>query len=101
MRQVFSNSRNNYHCTMFHTSHPSDGGADPCTAPAERPSLSDADIAAELAAVAAVVAQTAPPRLRAERVVMTRSGTLLLTWTDLTGAVTQLRRRLRDTFPGV
>lgn len=35
-----------------------------------------------------------------ERVVLAKSGVLLLTWTDPTGALTALRRRLRDHFPG-
>lgn len=43
---------------------------------------------------------TRPPVLTFERVVMTDSGTLLMTWVDHTGRLELLRKRLRLTFPG-
>lgn len=40
-------------------------------------------------------------QLEFERVVFTDTGTLLLTWVDMSGNVEQLRARFRTDFPGV
>ncbi|GFH19403.1 uncharacterized protein HaLaN_16345 [Haematococcus lacustris] len=50
--------------------------------------------------MAACVAAAQQPLLQLDRVVLARTGTLLMTWRDETGAVTGLRQALRRTFPG-
>ncbi|KAG2446741.1 hypothetical protein HYH02_008302 [Chlamydomonas schloesseri] len=110
--KVFANARGNYHCTVFHTSQPSDPRPNPMRSdggldePAQPPHLrrlpTAAESARELQLVKDLVADTPVPTLRLERVVQASTGVLLLTWTEVgSGAVISgLRHRLRDAFPG-
>ncbi|EFJ45201.1 hypothetical protein VOLCADRAFT_106011 [Volvox carteri f. nagariensis] len=112
--KVFANARGNYHCTVFHTSQPTDprpdptrpdGGTDPTLEPSRRRLPTDAEWRRELEIVRQLVAATPQPLLRPpqlERVVQASTGVLLLTWTEVgQGAVvSDLRRRLREAFPG-
>ncbi|PNW86371.1 hypothetical protein CHLRE_02g083850v5 [Chlamydomonas reinhardtii] len=110
--KVFANARSNYHCTVFHTSQPSDPRPNPTRAdgglddPAQPPHLrrlpTPAESARELQLIKDLVADTQVPTLRLERVVQASTGVLLLTWTEVgSGAVVSgLRHRLRDAFPG-
>ncbi|GFR49436.1 hypothetical protein Agub_g11494, partial [Astrephomene gubernaculifera] len=109
--KVFANARGNYHCTVFHTSQPTDprpdptrpdGGTDLSLAPHLRRLPTAAEWERELEAVRRLVAETPVPVLRLERVVQASSGVLLLTWTEVGegAAISGLRHRLRETFPG-
>ena len=124
--RVFTNARADLHVTVFHFSHPSDprpdalsrdgfggggggggsggggGGAEDPAAlpPARRPAAGARQLEAELAAAAELVAAAAPFELVVERVVLARSGTLLLLWADPSGGLTRLRAALRNRFPG-
>ena len=48
----------------------------------------------------ATVATMRPPLLCFERFVFTETGTLLMTWTDKSGQVEELRRKCKAKFPG-
>lgn len=48
----------------------------------------------------ATVAAMPPPLLCFERFVFTDTGTLLMTWTDKSGQVEELRQKCKDKFPG-
>jgi hypothetical protein len=48
----------------------------------------------------ALFATPPPDAYQLHSVVLAKSGTLLLTWADPHGSVTELRRRLRANFPG-
>ncbi|KAG2494072.1 hypothetical protein HYH03_007715 [Edaphochlamys debaryana] len=109
--KVFANARGNYHCTVFHTSQPTDprpdpatpnGGVDLAAPPAARRLPTASEWARELAMVQKLVADTPVPTLRLERVVQASTGVLLLTWTEVgtNSIVTDLRARLRKAFPG-
>ncbi|PNH06223.1 hypothetical protein TSOC_007410 [Tetrabaena socialis] len=109
--KVFANSRGNYHSTIFHTSQPTDpradptlpdGGVDLSLRPAQRRTMTPAEWGHELETMRRLVSETPVPVLRLERVVQAASGVLLLTWTEVgEGAVIpDLRRRLREAFPG-
>eukprot|EP00798_Chlamydomonas_sp_ICE-L_P007782 gene7782-973_t len=107
--KVFSNSRTHYHCTVFHTSHPADprpnallpdgGVTDPSSEAWERRASNPAELRREREAMQKVVEGCEPPVLRLDRVVMASSGTLLLTWVDLTDNMKILRTKLRAAFP--
>ena len=84
--KVFSNSRTHYHCTVFHTSHPSDtrpdpfaadgglGGADLASAPpGQRPAPSQAVIDNEVDTLRREVEATELPTLVVDRVLMASS----------------------------
>lgn len=108
--QYFCNARTNYHCTVFHTSHPTDTRPDPFHSsgglpanpgpPHTRPGPSKELLDAETQAVTRVVKASKPPHLVLDRVVMANSGTLLITWVDPSGHVAEMRQRMRTTFPG-
>ena len=110
--KVFSNARTHYHCTVWHTSHPSDTRPDPFASdgglnsteaaapPGQRPAVTQPVLTAEVEALTKEVAATAAPTLVVDRVVMAASGTLLITWVDPSGRVADLRKRLRSAFPG-
>ncbi|KXZ42088.1 hypothetical protein GPECTOR_208g400 [Gonium pectorale] len=110
--QVFANGPGSYHCTVFHTSQPTDprpdpsrpdGGLDdPSLPPPRRRPQTAAEWERELATVRRIVAATPVPTLRLERVLQASSGVLLLTWTEAGEArvIPDLRRRLREAFPG-
>jgi hypothetical protein len=112
--QVYVNSRCNLHCTLFHFSHPADPRPDaskpggglceqqPSSAPPphERPGPTTAVVAHEQAAAGAIAASTTCFQLVVERVLLARSGVLLLCWRDISGGVAALRARLRAAFPG-
>ncbi|GLI59704.1 hypothetical protein VaNZ11_001649 [Volvox africanus] len=109
--KVFANARGNYHCTVFHTSQPSDprpdptrpdGGTDVSLEPSRRRVPTEAEWKQELEIVRQLVSATPVPVLRLERVVQASTGVLLLTWTEVgEGAVmSDLRHRLREAFPG-
>lgn len=57
----------------------------------------------ELKTVGALVAATPATSLTLhfERVLLTDTGTLLMTWTNPSGEVARLRNRLAHTFPGM
>ena len=54
----------------------------------------------ELELMRKIVAMTERPVLHFERVFMTESGTMILTWTDSTNNLALLRKRLHQVFPG-
>lgn len=66
----------------------------------QRPGPTAQQLAAEQEAAAAVVAATPPFTLQFERVLLARSGVLLLTWSDPSGALARLRASLHSRFPG-
>uniref|UniRef100_A0A383VDX6 Uncharacterized protein n=1 Tax=Tetradesmus obliquus TaxID=3088 RepID=A0A383VDX6_TETOB len=66
----------------------------------QRPEPTAQQLAAEQAAAAAVVVATTPFTLQFERVLLARSGVLLLTWSDPNGALARLRGSLHSSFPG-
>mmetsp|Transcript_13786 Transcript_13786/g.29733 ORF Transcript_13786/g.29733 Transcript_13786/m.29733 type:complete len:359 (-) Transcript_13786:849-1925(-) len=106
----FSNARTNYHCTIFHTSHPLDTRADALLADGGVPDLSlpcakrrgptSQELQQEADTVRRVAEAGPSPMLVLDRVVMANSGTLLITWTDPSGYVEDLRQRLKTAFPG-
>ncbi|KAI8469452.1 MAG: hypothetical protein J3K34DRAFT_522119 [Monoraphidium minutum] len=107
--KVFANARADLHITLFQLSQFQDsrpdtlsasGGANASAPNEARPAPGRAQLEAELAAAEEVVGGAAPLRLELERVVLARSGTLLLTWSDPGGTAAALRDRLRDRFPG-
>ncbi|GLC33614.1 hypothetical protein PLESTM_000092000 [Pleodorina starrii] len=109
--KVFANARGNYHCTVFHTSQPTDprpdptrpdGGTDLSQEPSRRRLPTAAEWKREADIVRQLVAATPVPVLRLERVVQASTGVLLLTWTEVgdSSVVSDLRRRLREAFPG-
>ncbi|GBF98403.1 hypothetical protein Rsub_10468 [Raphidocelis subcapitata] len=111
--KVFTNGRSDYHITLTMISHPADPrpntiapdgglpGPAAAAAPAARRGATAAELAAELEAARRVVAAAPPLELQIDRVLLARSGTLLLTWTDPTpGATAALRRALLEAFPG-
>eukprot|EP00775_Hariotina_reticulata_P014574 gene14574-14703_t len=57
---------------------------------------SPAQLAAEQAAAAALLAHSPPITLQVERLLLARSGVLLLTWTDPSGRLARLRQQLHD-----
>ena len=80
--KVFSNSRTHYHCTVFHTSHPSDTRPDPFSVdgglgdlapPGQRPAPSQAVIDNEVDTLRREVEATESPTLVVDRVLMASS----------------------------
>lgn len=107
--KVFSNPPRNYHCTVFHTSHPADprpnpmqrfGGVDFGTAPSKRRDSSVEEIVMEKQIVHTVVSHSKPPLLQLERVMLAPSGNLIVTWIDPYGGMAALRRELLRAFSG-
>lgn len=91
--KVFLNAQPNFHCTIFHTSHPADvfnaavasasssssAGSTAAAGARPPPAATAPQLQRELEGVAACVAAAAPPRLRFERLVMAPTGVLLMT----------------------
>ncbi|KAF6252861.1 hypothetical protein COO60DRAFT_1643656 [Scenedesmus sp. NREL 46B-D3] len=121
--KVFSNARQNLHITVFHFSHPVDtrpDAMDPCSglghclAPAQQQSAAAQQrwqrqqqpgqvngVGKQRQHSAdSVAGATMPFTLQFERVLLSRSGVLLLTWSDPSGALARLRRSLQGSFPG-
>ncbi|KAK9851129.1 hypothetical protein WJX84_011658 [Apatococcus fuscideae] len=106
--QSFSNPPPRYHCTVFHTSQPSDPRPDPYVEggganslpPAARPPPSDSVLARESATMTAIAATAPAFELEVHSIVFASSGTLLLCSTDPSGTLNQIRSELRAAFPG-
>ncbi|KAL6784125.1 hypothetical protein ACKKBG_A04890 [Auxenochlorella protothecoides x Auxenochlorella symbiontica] len=104
------NEPSHYHVTVFMTSQPHTLRPDPFdpgwappsgdAPPAGWAAPAPAALARELRAMAAAAAAEPPPRLRAQRLLLADSGTLLLCSVDVSGGLAALRRRLRRAFPG-
>ncbi|KAK9821690.1 hypothetical protein WJX74_008619 [Apatococcus lobatus] len=107
--QSFSNPPPRYHCTVFHTSQPSDprpnplaedGGTHLSVAPAARPSPSGAILQQESKTIQDIAAAEPPFYLEVHSIVFAASGTLLLCSTDPSGTLNHIRAKLRHAFPG-
>ncbi|CAD7697804.1 unnamed protein product [Ostreobium quekettii] len=107
--QVYFNKGEKLHITQFHASRPEDvrpnafdpsGGCDLAVANHERPGPAQAYLPLELEAMEHIVNTTPRPTLVPERVLMSDTGTLLLTWVDRSGNIDRLRSALRSCFPG-
>lgn len=107
--QVFVNPPELLHITIFHTSRPNDprpkpldptGGCDITQLPHLRKAPLAEDLSKERDIVKSIVGSTSTPCLTVHRALMAETGTLLLTWTDPCGAVSQMRKDLVSSFPG-
>ncbi|WIA23749.1 hypothetical protein OEZ85_000427 [Tetradesmus obliquus] len=112
-RKVFSNARQNLHITVFHFSHPADtrpDSLDACSGLAHCLAAQQGPAAAQQQGSHLQQQQqqqqlgrgdASPPfTLQFERGLLARSGVLLLTWSDPSGALARLRSTLHSSFPG-
>lgn len=107
--KVFANPPENYHVTVFHTSHPTDpranpidptGGVDLTESPSDRRDATASEIQQELKMVKDIASKIQAPVLQLERVTMAPTGALLLTWLDVGDKLSTLRGTLQRNFPG-
>ncbi|WIA44262.1 hypothetical protein OEZ86_010565 [Tetradesmus obliquus] len=105
---VFSNARQNLHITVFHFSHPADtrpdaldacSGLEHCLAAQQGPAAAQQQ-GSHLQQQQQQLGPTPPFMLQFEQVLLARSGVLLLTWSDPSGALARLRSTLHSSFPG-
>lgn len=112
---VHVNDPSHYHVTVYMTSQPHNLRPDPFDPSAVLPPLltpheiwkqaapSEEVLQKELHVLREETLKTkevGAPRLKVHRLVMADSGTLLLCFTDSTGSIGKLRKRLKDAFPG-
>ncbi|GMH44996.1 hypothetical protein BSKO_12953 [Bryopsis sp. KO-2023] len=107
--KVFINPRALLHITLFHASHPSDprpdpahptGGCDIADPPSARPAPQSDALLKEQQTLKQIVNSANPPQLAIHGALMADSGTLLLTWTDGTDNIKQVREAACEAFPG-
>lgn len=107
--QVFVNPPELLHITVFHTSRPNDprpkptdptGGCDTSQPPHMRKGPLEDDLNEECEIIKPIVEKITSPCLTLHKALMAETGTLLVTWVDPSGGISELRRNLVNSFPG-
>lgn len=109
---VHVNDPSHYHVTVYMTSQPHNLRPNPLDPEAtlaqtltpheiwKRAAPRKEVLQEELSVLREETLKTGAPRLKVHRLVMADSGTLLLCFTDSTGSIGRLRKRLKNAFPG-
>mmetsp|Transcript_14392 Transcript_14392/g.43518 ORF Transcript_14392/g.43518 Transcript_14392/m.43518 type:complete len:298 (+) Transcript_14392:413-1306(+) len=107
---VYRNAPEHWHITLFHTARLGDARPDAFTpggginsalgGPTDQPPPTEGALEAEVAAFRRVLQPHSPVALRAYRLLMTDSGTLVLGCLDRSGQVAAMREELREALPG-